>query len=270
MQAFTDFALADHAAAEPDARARQLARPPRQQAGRDFFTGSRRADGVADRAANLGFNCNGCHTLDPSQGFFGTNGDASFENETADREDRAPAQPVPEGRHVRDAGVPFVNAGDNGLKGDQVRGFGFLHDGSIDTVFRFLKATVFNNDNGVGFDGPSNGDAKRRQIEQFMLAFDTDLAPIVGQQVTLTSTNAPSVGAAHRPPDPARRRRRSPRRSWAARSPSATLIVKGTVAGEARGWVRTRRRRSGATRPPRPTLSDAARCARSPPRPDRS
>ena len=45
---------------------------------------------------------------------------------------------------------------------------------------------MFNNANGVGFDGPSSGDVKRRQMEQFMLAFDTDLAPIVGQQVTLT------------------------------------------------------------------------------------
>jgi hypothetical protein len=31
-------------------------------------------------------------------------------------------------------------------------------------------------------------------VEQFMLAFDTDLAPIVGQQVTLTNSNASAVG----------------------------------------------------------------------------
>ncbi len=35
---------------------------------------------------------------------------------------------------------PFFNAGDNGSKGDQVRGFGFLHDGSVDTLFRFHQA----------------------------------------------------------------------------------------------------------------------------------
>ena len=33
------------------------------------------------------------------------------------------------------------NAGDNGFKGDQVRGFGFLHDGAVDTLFRFHNAT---------------------------------------------------------------------------------------------------------------------------------
>jgi len=39
------------------------------------------------------------------------------------------------------------------------------------------------------------GDQTRRDVEQFMLAFDSDLAPIVGQQVTLTSQNAGAVGS---------------------------------------------------------------------------
>jgi hypothetical protein len=32
-------------------------------------------------------------------------------------------------------------------------------------------------------------------VEQYILSFDTDLAPVVGQQVTLTSDNAAAVGA---------------------------------------------------------------------------
>ena len=32
---------------------------------------------------------------------------------------------------------PVINPGDNGFPGDQIRGFGFLHDGSVDTLFRF-------------------------------------------------------------------------------------------------------------------------------------
>ena len=35
---------------------------------------------------------------------------------------------------------PFT---DTSFQGDQVRGFGFLHDGSVDTVFRFHAATAF-------------------------------------------------------------------------------------------------------------------------------
>ena len=89
--------------------------------------------------------------------------------------------------------VEFIGGGDNGDRGDQVRGFGFLHDGSVDTLFRFLSATVFDsNFNGtVGFFG---GDPQRRDVEQYLLAFDNDLAPIVGQQVTLDAGNGAPVG----------------------------------------------------------------------------
>ena len=102
------------------------------------MTGSRRADGIFV-GGGTGFNCVGCHTLDPAQGFFGTDGQASFENETQ----------IVKIAHLRNMyqkvgmfGMPavdFFNGGDNGLKGDQIRGFGFLHDGSVDTVFRFLQ-----------------------------------------------------------------------------------------------------------------------------------
>ena len=79
--------------------------------------------------------------------------------------------------------------------GPQVRGFGFEHDGSVDTIFRFLQATVFNSSSGgaVGFDA-TNGDTQRQNVEQYLLAFDSDLAPIVGQQVTLRSDNATAAG----------------------------------------------------------------------------
>jgi hypothetical protein len=78
--------------------------------------------------------------------------------------------------------------------GPQIRGFGFTGDGSTDTVFRFLSATVFNPTANSGFP-QQNPDATRRDVEQFILAFDTDLAPIVGQQITLTSANGPSAAA---------------------------------------------------------------------------
>ena len=68
---------------------------------------------------------------------------------------------------------PFTNTG------DQVRGFGYTHDGSVDTLFRFVSAGVFSIDN-----------VQQNRVQAFMMAFDSDLAPIVGQQVTLTSTNA--------------------------------------------------------------------------------
>ena len=78
-------------------------------------------------------------------------------------------------------------------QGDQIRGFGFVHDGVVDTVFRFVTAVVFAPQINAGFP-LFNANTTRRDVEQFLLAFDTDLAPIVGQQVTLTNANATAVG----------------------------------------------------------------------------
>ncbi len=252
MQTFTDFALTLTLPPNP-VRALDNSLTADQDAGRSFFFGSRRADGLV-AGNNLGFNCNGCHVTDANQGFFGTNGDASFENE----------EQIIKVAHLRNLyqkvgmfGMPaisFLNAGDNGGKGDQIRGFGFLHDGSVDTVFRFLQATVFNNQNGVGFTG---GDPQRRQMEQFLLAFDSDLAPIVGQQVTLTSTNG---AVANQRIDLLWQRAGT---SFVSKQLGGTvtecdLVVKGAVAGQARGWLRTAAGDFISDRAAEPALSDGA------------
>ncbi|MBX3028294.1 beta-propeller fold lactonase family protein [bacterium] len=223
MQKFSDFTLQIQMPPNP-IRNLDNSLTSDQQAGRNFMTGSRRADGIFV-GGGTGFNCVGCHTLDASQGFFGADGQASFENETQ----------IVKIAHLRNMyqkvgmfGMPavsFFNSGDNGFKGDQIRGFGFIHDGSVDTLFRFLQATVFNNGgtfNPVGFQS----DTQRRQVEQFLFAFDSDLAPIVGQQVTLTSTNGAAV---------------SPRINLLiarAAAGECDLVVKGVAYGEPRGWVR--------------------------------
>ena len=227
MQAFTDFILQVKLPPNP-IRNLDNSLTASQQNGRNFFFGPRRADGLnvgtdgSDSA--LGHTCNGCHVTDRAQGFFGTDGKASFENEPQ----------VIKIAHLRNlyqkvgmfgmAAVPFFNSGDNGHKGDQIRGFGFLHDGSVDTLFRFLNATVFNDQNGVGFNG---GDSQRRDVEQFLLAFDTDLFPIVGQQVTLTSTNAAQVSS------------RIDLLIQRAAAGETDLVVKGRYNGQMRGWYRT-------------------------------
>src|SRR5262249_15628888 len=43
--------------------------------------------------------------------------------------------------------------------------------------------------NPDGFPPGPTGDVMRRQVEAFLLAFDSNLAPIVGQQVTLSAAN---------------------------------------------------------------------------------
>ena len=206
IQAFSDFALQITYPPNP-IRALDNSLTTNQSAGRDFYFGEK---------SDTFFNCNGCHVLDPDgnkdfgvakPGFFGTDGRYSFEFETQTfktphlrnlyqkvgmfgQEMLSPSEDLP---------TPFFlpePLNNNSFMGDQIRGFGFLHDGSTDTLFRFHGSVVFAQrpaehplPNLGGFPLDVNGVIKRKQVEQFLLAFDSNLAPIVGQQVTLTWYN---------------------------------------------------------------------------------
>jgi DNA-binding beta-propeller fold protein YncE len=232
MQLFTDFALQITLPPNP-VRALDNSLTADQQAGSNFYSGTRCADGLCFGGVNgpIGFNCNGCHTLNPAQGFFGTGAIASFENETQ-------IVKIPHLRNMYTKvgmfgmpNVPFNNAIDNTHQGNQVRGFGFLHDGSTDTLFRFFQATVFNSGTNVGFQS----DTARRQMEQFMLAFPSDLAPVVGQQVT--DTGAVSADVTNR--ITLLRQRAAAAFTSQVLGGVVTecdLVVKGTVSGAPRGW----------------------------------
>ncbi len=63
------------------------------------------------------------------------------------------------------------------------RGYGYTHDGSIDNVFDFLHFPGFN------FGAGAIGDANRRDVERFLLDFDTGLAPAVGCRLTFNGAN---------------------------------------------------------------------------------
>jgi hypothetical protein len=104
-----------------------------------------------------------------------------------------------------------------------VRGFGYQHDGATGTIEQFLTAFVFVQTTvTVNFDGipnippnpygipffanpadpldPSGGLSLeglelRRAIASFVLAYDSNLFPIVGQQPTLTKENAAASAA---------------------------------------------------------------------------
>ncbi|MDR3702032.1 MAG: hypothetical protein P4L56_20455, partial [Candidatus Sulfopaludibacter sp.] len=170
-----------------------------QQRGQAFFSGARPSDGIVSPALDAlfgqsSFTCNGCHVLDASSGSFGTGGNQSFEG-------LPQIVKIPHLRNVYakigmfgTPAVGFFQAPDSGNMGDQVRGFGFTGDGSTDTLFRFLSASVFKPTSNSGFP-QANPDGTRRDVEQYLLAFDSDLAPIVGQQITLTVDNAAAAGS---------------------------------------------------------------------------
>jgi DNA-binding beta-propeller fold protein YncE len=235
MQQFADFILQVTYPPNP-IRNLDNSLTPDQQAGRNFMTGSRRADGLPfDFIETLGFNCVGCHTLNPAQGFFGTDGQASFEGEPQ-------ILKIPHLRNMYQKvgmfGMPIVGEiliGDNGHKGNQIRGFGFLHDGSIDTVFRFFRANVFSALPPSGIGTGFQNDTQRRQVEAFVMAMDSNLAPIVGQQITRTNTNGATA-------DPrinllrARAQANFPSLQFPS-SKECDLVAKGKIGGVPQSWL---------------------------------
>jgi hypothetical protein len=197
MQRFTDFQLQ---VVEPPNPVRNLdnSLTSAQQSGKNFFAGNRPSDGISlgfeIPGVQSSFSCNGCHELDPAEGEFGTSKNASFEGIIPQM------FKIPHLRNMYtkvgmfgNAKVHAFDAADTGQLGDQIRGFGFTNEGASPTIFHFITAIVFHPQLTSGFPliNPNN---TRRQVEQFLLAFDSDLAPITGQQVTLTSANSAAVG----------------------------------------------------------------------------
>ena len=213
MQKFSDFMLQVMLPPNPVA-AFDGSLTTAQSAGRDLFLASQGAP-----ASDIVATCDGCHTLDPSIGFFGANGRATFEGEPQSAK-------VAHMRNLYTKIGMFGDSTQSTHQGDQIRGFGFLHDGSVQTVKVFLTAGVFNLNN-----------TQEQQLEQFALAFPSDLAPIVGQQATLTAAGGTEVNARI---DLLIQRAGTAFTSFmlGGAVQECDLIAKGTVGGEPRGWVR--------------------------------
>lgn len=261
MTAFTDFILQ---VTYPPNPLRNLddSLTAEQQAGQAFYFNSL-ADGT-EAPSDRFHNCNGCHVLDRGgnlgmakhPGFFGTDGRISFENETQ-------IFKVPhlrnayqklgmygsslDGVHALASLIPALNP-----EVDAVRGFGFQHDGATATLEHFLTGAVFvqstvstttptgvtpPNPFGIPlFADPANptdpskglspeGLALRRALASFLFAFDSNMRPIVGQQITLTEANAKTA---------------APRVALfeaQAATGACDLVVRGRVRGRDSGFV---------------------------------
>jgi len=211
LQAFTDFALQITYPPNP-IRALDNSLTAAQARGHDFFFDT-------TKIVDTKFHCNGCHVVDRNAtaeygvakpGFFGTDGKYTFA-----------FQPqffkVPHLRNLYQkvgmfgmansanflADNPFGTddpffGNPNPFMGDQIRGFGMFHDGSVDTIFRFHNilgflprpegaVTPLDPGNPANLPITSEGMQIRRDLEQYVLAFDTNLFPIVGQQITLNT-----------------------------------------------------------------------------------
>lgn len=179
------------------------------QIGADFFHGDRRSDGAAEDTLlngpeQDGVNCEGCHGVDASKGFYGSRGEIAHGGEIQ-------ILKVPQLRNLYTRvgmfGLPdrngFLPSHTREFQGAQIRGFGFLHDGATDQLLNFLKGGVFDNGEtdcppwlddryGCHFNFGKVGipnEVTRQGLVDYMMEFDNDLAPIVGQQATINSNS---------------------------------------------------------------------------------
>src|ERR1051326_340237 len=123
------------------------------------------------------FSCNQCHTASPG---FGPGTNKLIIPAIALGESQDFKVPQLRGEYQK---LGWLNT-----PGEQLSGFGFIHDGSIPTLFDFLHAPVFN----------FQSDSQRRDVEQFVLAFDTGTAPAVGLEITVNSSNKTAAATSDR------------------------------------------------------------------------
>src|SRR5215212_9570433 len=168
MQAITDFILKVTYPPNP-IRSLDNQLTAFELAGKAFF--DNKLPSGQEIPSDVFHTCNTCHVVDPNgnraaavakPGFFGSDGRYSFESETqylkvphlrnlyqkvgmfgmADTFPNFAPLPNPASPIALLAFLP-APLNDTSHQGDQVRGFGFLHDGSVDTVNRFHGANLF-------------------------------------------------------------------------------------------------------------------------------
>ena len=202
MQAFADFILTLRYPPNP-IRALDNQPTPSQTNGENLFLTNPTDAGL--------ITCNFCHRVP-----LGTDGFSSVEGEPQEFK-------IPHLRNIYEKvgmfGLPAAVSG-SGLQptgdvGDQIRGFGYLHDGGIPTINDFVSANLFQ-----GLD-----DFQQRDLEAFLLAFDTGLRPAVGQQVSATPATVNSSTVNDRIDLLIAR----------ADAGDCDLVVKGSIDGLARG-----------------------------------
>jgi hypothetical protein len=102
------------------------------------------------------------------------------------------------------------------------RGFGYLHDGSIDSLAQVLRRPEF--DFGAV---PASADANRQDLVAYLMAFDTGMPPAIGVRITWNGTNGASAPLLAR----------LDTLETQAAAGNADLVAHGRVGGVAHGWL---------------------------------
>jgi len=206
MQSLTDFSLRIMPPPNP-IRALDDTLTPMQAEGKQLFEKARALPG--------GATCAMCHPVDRKRGLYGTSGVISFVI-------GGRLFKVPSHRNTYERVGMFGRAPSATLlrdpehMGPQIRGYGFTHDGGADTVIRFVSYPAFR---------WRNGDKDRRAIEQYLFAFESNMKPVVGQQVTLSANSDAAAGE------------RAALLVQRALTGDADLVVSGVSDGRQRGFL---------------------------------
>jgi len=150
---------------------------PKQAAGKDFFQNYKSVMGMT--------TCSSCHVLSERRGYYGTKGDLTHiigGRLTKIPHHRNTYERV--GMFGRAASTTLLEDTDH--MGAQIRGYGFTHDGGADTTIRFMSYPAFQF---------PEGNKQRREVEQYLFAYESNLRPVVGQQVTLSSDSGAQLMA---------------------------------------------------------------------------
>ena len=206
MQTLTDFSLRIAPPPNP-IRALDDSLTPAQAEGKKLFETARTLPG--------GATCSMCHPVNRERGLYGTSGVISFVI-------GGRLFKVPSHRNTYERAGMFGRAPSRTLlrdpehMGPQIRGYGFTHDGGADTVLRFVSYPAFR---------WQQGDKDRRAIEQYLFAFESNMKPIVGQQVTLSRGSDAAAGA------------RAALLIERAMAGDAELVVNGVIDGRPRSFL---------------------------------
>ncbi|MCA9700714.1 MAG: hypothetical protein KC431_24520, partial [Myxococcales bacterium] len=174
--------------------------------------------------------CESCHRIDPQgnaeygvarPGFFGSDGQvvvAEFSQTLKIPHLRNLYTKVgtfgyPDGDFFFNS--PFVPYYDPSHQGDQIRSFGFTHDGSKDQPQRFFNAFAVAEEGFQDFETMT-------AVADFLFAIDSNLAPVVGQQHTLRKQDLGNPQA------------------WAASNARIALLHQRAEAGECELIAKTR------------------------------
>jgi YVTN family beta-propeller protein len=116
------------------------------------------------------FTCNTCHAVPTGTQPFLT---------SANLLQASQSMKVPQLRNMHEKTGFDINSQSNN------RGFGFVHDGEIDTLFNFLSLPVFN------FPPGATGAQMKRDLEAFLFSFSVDTHAGVGVQTTVDTSSPP-------------------------------------------------------------------------------